>query len=111
MLCQRGMSVFVYANGEIRKVATCRVKPYELKERKGEESDKWNKWIEEDEEERRKELEKENDEKERMEEAEEAEEDQVMTEDGLKDVVGAKYLRMANSVRFWRLQCFQWRFQ
>ena len=34
-----------------------------------------------------------------------SEDEMVMTEDGLKDTVGAKYLRMENSV------CFFWKFQ
>ena len=40
---------------------------------------------------------------EKMEDAQENEideDDMVMTEDGLKDVIGAKYLKMANSVCF-----------
>ena len=30
VLCQRGQSVWVHTNGDIRKVAACKVKPYEL---------------------------------------------------------------------------------
>merc|ERR1712112_42274 len=55
VICQRGMSVYVHANGEVRKLAACRVKPCELRERNPEKKDeqkkegyedKWNKWIE-----------------------------------------------------------------
>ena len=56
VICQRGNAVYVHCNGEVRKVAECRVKPCELRERdseKKEEQEKdeneWNKWIDEDE--------------------------------------------------------------
>merc|ERR1712114_131168 len=106
VICQRGNTVYVHANGEVKKLAACRVKPCELRERKSEkkeeqnkerDEDKWNRWIEEDgkmEEEKGK-TENEDEENEEIEE-----EDMVMTEDGLKDAVGAKYLRTANSVCF-----------
>ena len=80
-LCQHEHSVWLHSYGEIRKVAACRVKPYELVNReiaKNEEVDVKK---------------------------------QVMLEDGLKDglnlltyldkdSVGAKYLKMSNSVSF-----------
>ena len=31
--CQKGRSVWIYSMGEMRKVAVCKVKPYELVER------------------------------------------------------------------------------
>ena len=100
VICQRGNAVYVHCNGEVRKVAACRAKPCELRERdpekkeeqnKEEDENKWNRWIEED-------GNKENDQ-----ENEINEDEMVMTEDGLKDVIGAKYLRVANSGCFWRL--------
>ena len=33
VLCQRGQSVWLHTNGDIKKVAACKVKPYELVER------------------------------------------------------------------------------
>ena len=39
VICQRGNTVYVHANGEIRKLAACRVKPCELRERKSEEKE------------------------------------------------------------------------
>merc|ERR1712002_857491 len=39
VICQRGNTVFLHANGEVRKLAACRVKPYELRERKVEENE------------------------------------------------------------------------
>merc|ERR1712112_461937 len=57
VICQRGNTVYVHANGEVKKLAACRVKPCELRERKVDEKeeqnkerdeDKWNRWIEED---------------------------------------------------------------
>ena len=58
VICQRGNKVYFYCNDEVRIVAVCRAKPYELerdlklsrkKKRKEEDEDSWNKWIEEDE--------------------------------------------------------------
>ena len=59
VICQRGNTIFTHSNGEIRKVAACKVKPCELKKRevdKKEENtvenrdkNRWNKIIEEDE--------------------------------------------------------------
>ena len=59
VICQRDNAVFIHSNGEIRKIAACKVKPCELKKReadKKEEStvenrdkNRWNKIIEEDE--------------------------------------------------------------
>ena len=34
VLCQRGQSVWLHTNGDIKKVAACKVKPYELIDRK-----------------------------------------------------------------------------
>ena len=79
VICQRGNSVFIHCNGEVRKVAACRAKPCELMERKKEKKEEQS--IEDDE---KKDIEK---------EEEIEEEDMVMTEDGLKDAVGAKYLK------------------
>lgn len=82
VLCQYGQSVWLHFNGEIRKVVSCRVKPYELLYRKSINDDG------------------------SMEDKRE-----VMLEDGLEDMdnlctdlspdsIGAKYPRMANSVSF-----------
>ena len=30
LLCQRGQSVWIHTNGDIKKVAACKTKPYEL---------------------------------------------------------------------------------
>ena len=52
MICQKGNTVFVHCNGQVVKVAACKAKPYELRERelqKNEEQKKegegndWNK--------------------------------------------------------------------
>ena len=96
VICQRGNTVFIHSNGEIRKVAACKVKPCELKKREvdrkeentveNRDENRWNKIIEEDE---------------RVEDKDaEMEDEQVMTEDGLKDVIGAKYLKMDKIVCF-----------
>ena len=54
VIYQKGNAVFIHSNGDVKKVAACKVKPYELKERK-EESKKeeeekldWNGIIEKD---------------------------------------------------------------
>ena len=84
----------MYANGEIRKVHACKVKPHELIERKQEDSEKWYNWTQEDEEEKKKE------EGQEGEKEKEESDDVEMKEDGLKDVVGAKYLKMCHNVCF-----------
>ncbi len=33
VICQRGNAIFIHSNGDIKKVAACKIKPYELKER------------------------------------------------------------------------------
>ena len=37
VLCQRGQSVWIHTNGDIRKVAACKTKPYELIDRESQE--------------------------------------------------------------------------
>ncbi len=55
VIYQKGNAVFIHSNRDVKKVAACKVKPYELKERKEEnkegkrDEDAWNKMIEEDE--------------------------------------------------------------
>ena len=87
VLCQRGQSIWLHTNGDIKKVAACKVKPYKLVDREA---------IKES----GKEVSK-----------------PVMLEDGLEsvenlmdkkddpteaelDTVGAKYLKVVNSVSF-----------
>merc|ERR1712240_757453 len=86
-------------------MGTCKVKPFELKERKEEskeekrDEDDSNKIIEEDE---RSEHDEVNGEKEDEQEVEneEKENEQEVENEGLKDVIGAKYLKMEKSVCF-----------
>ena len=66
--------MFIHSNGDVKKVGACKVKPYELKERKEESKEEkiekpdWNKWIEEDERSKCEEvIEEEDDEKKRRE--------------------------------------------
>ena len=33
VVCQRGQSVYIHTLGDLKKIATCQVKPYELKDR------------------------------------------------------------------------------
>ena len=80
VLCQRGQSVWVHTIGDIKKVAACKVKPFQLVDRNS---------------------------------IKDSVSKKVMLEDGLEDVqnlldpkdleedtIGAKYLRMANTVSF-----------
>ena len=96
MIYQKGNIVYVHCNGQVVKVAACRAKPYELRERESEkkeekkreeEGNEWDEWIDEDE-------------NKEIEEDDEIKEDEMVTEDGLKDVIGAKYLKMDKSVCF-----------
>ena len=54
VIYQKGNAVFIHSNGDVKKVAACKVKPYELKERTEEkkeekrDEDGRNKMIEED---------------------------------------------------------------
>ena len=105
VIYHKGNAVFIHSNGDVKKVAACKVKPYELKERKeeskGEKIEKpdWNKWIEESERSKSEEvIEEEKDEK--TEESEEEENEKEVENEELKDVIGAKYLKMEKSVCF-----------
>merc|ERR1712240_51038 len=83
VIYQKGNAVFIHSNGDVKKVAACKVKPYELKERKkeskGEKIEKpdWTKWIQE---------------------SERSKSEEVIEE--VKDEIGAKYLKMEKSVCF-----------
>ena len=54
VIYQKGNAVFIHSNGDVKKVAMCKVKPYELKERNEEKNEekrdkeRQNKIIEED---------------------------------------------------------------
>ena len=88
VLCQIGQSIWLLTHGDVKKVAACRVKPFQLVDRESLKNES----------------------------KESAERRQVMLEDGLQDVdslqnednlkdeekdtVGAKYLKMVNSVSF-----------
>ena len=111
----KGNAVFIHSNGNVKKVAACKVKPYELKEREEErkkvkiEKPDWNKWIEETErskpeeviEEEKDEQKEEREEQENeKEESEEQENEKEVENEKLKDVIGAKYLKMEKSVCF-----------
>ena len=107
MIYQKGNAVFIHSNGDVKKVAACKVKPYELKER-----------IEENKEEKRDEeicpqiIEEENkvendDKKEESEvEVEEIEDENEVRRDLQNDVIGAKYLQVEKSVYFMDYEIF-----
>ena len=93
--------MFIHSNGDVKKVAACKVKPYELKERNEEnkeekrDENRWNKMIEED-----NKVENNDKEEEKEIEKEENEDEKEVRTDGLNDGIGAKYLRIERSVCF-----------
>ena len=123
---QKGNTIFAYFNGEMRKVAMCRAKPYELVERIEGETKKNNKQeethdvIEETKEtenhentENNESNETESDEKiennevEIVEENETEKENKIETRKDLKnDIIGAKYLQIEKSVYFMDYQIY-----
>merc|ERR1712082_184838 len=108
----KGNIVFIYSNGDVKNVAACRAKPYELKERKEEskegriEKSDRNEMIEEDEKSEPEEVredeqkEKEEDPENEKAESEEQDNEKEVENEKLKDVIGAKYLKMEKSVCF-----------
>ena len=96
VIYQKGNAVFIHSNGDVKKVAACKVKPYELKERKEENKEGkrdencWNKMIEEDEKVENNERKDEKEEEKEIEKVENEDEKEVES-DELKDVIGAKY--------------------
>merc|ERR1711955_107833 len=113
VIYQKGNAVFIHSNGDVKKVAACKVMPYELKERK-EESKKeetvkldWNGIIEKDgrsefgvvrEDEKDEQKEKEEEPENEKEVSEEQGNEEEVEGEKLKDVIGAKYLKMEKSV-------------
>merc|ERR1711895_43551 len=98
VIYQKGNCVFIHSNGDVKKVATCRAKPYDLKERTEEEKEESNEQekppeiIEE-------ENEAENDDKIEDSETEIEEEDEnELGRDLQNDIIGAKYLQVEKSV-------------
>ena len=87
VLCQRGQSIWIHTNGDIKKVATCKVKPYELVDRTAisENNDNVSKKV-------------------MLEDGLENVEDLMDKKDEQKeselDNIGAKYLKVVNSVSF-----------
>ena len=93
--------MFIHSNGDVKKVAACKVKPYELKERTEEkkeekrDEERWNKIIEED-----NKVESNDKEEEKEIEVEENEDENEVRKDLLNDVIGAKYLQVEKEVYF-----------
>merc|ERR1712115_421865 len=106
VIYQKGNSIFIYNIGEVNKVAACKAKPYDLKERTEEEKEKSNEQekppeiIEE-------ESKAENDDKIEDSETEREEEDESeMRRDLQNDIIGAKYLQVEKSVYFMDYEIF-----
>merc|ERR1712115_526513 len=92
-------TIFAYYNGELRKVAMCKAKPYELIERTEEEKDSSNE-QEESPEIIEEESEAETDNKMEDSETEKEEEGNEIRRDLQNDTIGAKYLQVEKSVYF-----------
>ena len=102
----KGNYIFAYYNGELRKVAMCTAKPYELKERTEEEKEKSNE-QEEPPEIIEEESEAENDDKiEDSETEREGEDESELRRDLQNDIIGAKYLQVEKSVYFMDYEIF-----
>merc|ERR1711895_202078 len=106
VIYKKGNYVFIHSNGDVKKVATCRAKPYELKERTEEETETSNEQenppeiIEED-------SEAENDDKiEDSETKREEEDESEMRRDLQNDIISAKYLQVEKSVYFMDYEIF-----
>merc|ERR1711962_1747485 len=90
VIYQKGNAVFIYSNGDVKKVAACKVKPYDLKERTEEEKEANN-----------------DEEKEESEtEIEEIEDENEVRRDLQNDIIGAKYLQVEKSVYFMDYEIF-----
>ena len=90
MIYQKSNAVFIHSNGDVKKVAACKVKPYELKERTEEKKEDEKRYPEIIEEEN---IVENDDKKEESEvEVEESEDEKEVRRDLMNDVIGAKYL-------------------
>merc|ERR1712240_705404 len=104
---QKGNAIFIHSNGDVKKVAACKVKPYDLKERTEEENkakndeEKSPEIIQED-------KNSENDDKkeESETEMEEIEDENEVRRDLQNDIIGAKYLQVEKSVYFMDYEIF-----
>merc|ERR1712112_284561 len=89
VIYQKGNAIFIHSNGDVKKVAACKVKPYDLKERT-EEENKAN-----------------NDKKKESEtEIEEIEDENEVRRDLQNDIIGAKHLQVEKSVYFMNYEIF-----
>merc|ERR1711889_24350 len=107
VIYQKGNAVFIHSNGDVKKVAACKVKPYDLNQRTEEEKEANN-----DEEKSPEIIQKENkedndDKKEESEtEIEEIEDENKVRRDLQNDIIGAKYLQVEKSVYFMDYEIF-----
>merc|ERR1711867_306062 len=104
---QKGNAIFIHSNGDVKKVAACKIKSYELKERTEEKKEENR-----DEERCPEIIEEENkvendDKKEESEiEVEESEDENEVIRDLRNNVIGAKYLQVEKSVYFMDYEIF-----
>ena len=85
MICQRGQSVWIHSAGDIKKVAACKVKPFQLIDREVADESPKNVMLEDGLEDVK-----------NLVNTEKQEENEELKEDS----VGAKYLRLVNTVSF-----------
>merc|ERR1712082_364478 len=101
VIYKKGIAVFIHSNDDVKKVAACNIKPYDLKERTEEENEANN-----DEEQSpeiiQEENKEENDDKKEGSgtEIEEIEDENEVRRDLQNDIIGAKYLQVEKSVYF-----------
>merc|ERR1711867_204775 len=107
VIYQKVNAVFIHSNGDVKKVAACKVKPYDLKERT-EEENKANNEEEKSPEIIEEESKAENDDKkeESETEIEEIEDENEMRRDLQNYIIGAKYLQVEKSVYFMDYEIF-----
>ena len=120
VIYQKGNAVFIYSNGDLKKVAACKVKPYDLKERIDEEKEAdilgtnemaapemILKAVVQSNVPGTDELAAPDDKKEDNEtEIEEIEDENEMRRDLQNDIIGAKYLQVEKSVYFMNYEIF-----
>ena len=107
VIYQKGNAIFIHSNGDVKKIAACKIKPYDLRERTEEENDpkddeeKSSETVQED-----NSSENNDDNEEINAETEETENENEVRRDHQNDVIGAKYLQVEKSVYFMDYEIF-----
>merc|ERR1712240_872914 len=101
------MGIFIHGNGDVKKIAACKIKPYDLRERTEEENDpkdgeeKSPETVQEDN------SSENNDDNEEIDaETEETDDKNEVRRDLQNDIIGAKYLQVEKSIYFMDYEIF-----